>query len=318
VDNSLDLNGDDDRILPIARLRIKLNSSINKPSLMAVFLGTMVLLAWAWLTSVQVSAKVRPLSDFSYSNDRENELGNLNKLALLVGKPNLNSLKDSSPASVVVGGNGILAGTVSAYGKTLLSEYSGSDSYITYKVKNGDTLTKISKNFNIPIKTITDTNPSIRKSFLSLGQELKILLPSTALAADSDYIDSDISTSKNLPDLKGYFADPAEGIAGPLHNHNAVDIGNSCGTEVTAAAEGLVIDLADSGWNGGYGNYIVIEHSNNTKTKYAHLEKIKNVIGDYVKKGAEIGTIGNTGEVHGATGCHLHFEVIGAVNPFTR
>jgi murein DD-endopeptidase MepM/ murein hydrolase activator NlpD len=122
-----------------------------------------------------------------------------------------------------------------------------------------------------------------------------------------------------LPNYPGYFAIPTTGWNwGIVHNYNAVDIANACGTPVYSSAEGLVIESSSSGWNGGYGAYIIIEHPNNTKTRYAHLEKIFTSIGDYVSQGDLIANIGNTGQTHGPTGCHLHFEVIGARNPFAK
>ena len=105
---------------------------------------------------------------------------------------------------------------------------------------------------------------------------------------------------------------------GRLHNYNAVDIANACGTSIYAAAEGLVIDEKSFGWNGGYGHYVDIEHPNGVITRYAHTEKNSVSVGDYVAQGDVIAYIGNTGLTHGVTGCHLHFEVRGARNPFTK
>ncbi len=119
-----------------------------------------------------------------------------------------------------------------------------------------------------------------------------------------------------------YFIQPASGQNwGILHASNAVDIANSCGTQVVAAAEGVVtedVNYDQGAWNAGYGNYLMIEHPNGTKTRYAHLEKIKVSVGTVVGRGEAIGTIGNTGKVHGVTGCHLHFEVIGMANAFVK
>ena len=89
-------------------------------------------------------------------------------------------------------------------------------------------------------------------------------------------------------------------------------------TSVYAAAEGLVIEAGNIGWNNGYGGYIKIKHPNKTYTAYAHLNKILVDEGKYVSQGAKIGLMGNTGNTHGPTGCHLHFEVRGAKNPFAK
>ncbi len=118
------------------------------------------------------------------------------------------------------------------------------------------------------------------------------------------------------PDLGDYFTMPAKGFNwGKLHPHNAVDIANDCGTEIRASAEGMVNETSLGMWNGGYGNYILISHPNGTKTRYAHLNKVLVSVGQHVKKGELIGIMGETGD---ATGCHVHFEIIGAVNPFAK
>jgi murein DD-endopeptidase MepM/ murein hydrolase activator NlpD len=68
-----------------------------------------------------------------------------------------------------------------------------------------------------------------------------------------------------------------------------------------------------SGWNGGYGQYVVIKHANGTQTLYAHLSSNAVGVGDVVAAGETIGALGNTGK---STGPHLHFEVRGGRNPF--
>jgi murein DD-endopeptidase MepM/ murein hydrolase activator NlpD len=99
-----------------------------------------------------------------------------------------------------------------------------------------------------------------------------------------------------------------------IHGWNAVDIAAARGTPILAAAEGTVIVVRDNGgWNGGYGNYVVITHPNGTQTLYAHMTNAIVVTGQVVSNGEIIGFVGKTGF---ATGPHLHFEVRGAKNPF--
>ncbi len=108
---------------------------------------------------------------------------------------------------------------------------------------------------------------------------------------------------------------------GQLHAFNAVDIANRCGTPIYAAKEGFIIETSsDNSWNSGYGNYIKIEHPNNIQTFYSHLEKTADsiAIGQFVKEKELIGYMGSTGNTHGPTGCHLHFEVHGAENPLAQ
>lgn len=102
---------------------------------------------------------------------------------------------------------------------------------------------------------------------------------------------------------------------GRIHAYNGVDISNPCGTPIYAAASGKVILADSSGWNGGYGKYIKIQHPNGVITLYAHLSGMVVVGGESVAQGQLIGYMGITGR---STGCHLHFEVRGAKNPLAR
>lgn len=102
---------------------------------------------------------------------------------------------------------------------------------------------------------------------------------------------------------------------GRTHSYNGVDISNPCGTPIYAAAAGNIILSDSSGWNGGYGKYIKIQHSNGVVTLYAHLSSIIAGAGESVAQGQLIGYMGTTGR---STGCHLHFEVRGAKNPLAR
>ena len=98
-----------------------------------------------------------------------------------------------------------------------------------------------------------------------------------------------------------------------IHGYNAVDLAASIGTSIRAAAAGEVIVSKMGGWNGGYGNYIVIRHGGGAQTLYAHTSSILVSVGDSVASGETIGAVGNSGQ---STGPHLHFEVRGTSNPF--
>lgn len=183
---------------------------------------------------------------------------------------------------------------------------------ILYNVQPGDTLDSIAEKYSADIDKIIDYNMGLSPSELETRQT--IIIPYSKPLSGSYYL-----TTQTLPEYPGYFAIPTTGWNwGKLHNYNAVDIANACGTPVYASAEGLVIEESSFSWNDGYGKHIMIEHPNNTKTKYAHLQKTLVSIGDYVLQGDLIGYIGNTGKTHGITGCHLHFEVYGAKNPFAK
>lgn len=85
--------------------------------------------------------------------------------------------------------------------------------------------------------------------------------------------------------------------------HQGVDIGAATGTAIIAADSGMV---SFAGWNGGYGNFVRIEHGEGNKTCYGHLSRFAVKVGDKVSKGDVIGYVGSTGV---STGPHLHFEV---------
>ena len=87
--------------------------------------------------------------------------------------------------------------------------------------------------------------------------------------------------------------------------HTGIDIGASHGSNIVAAESGTVI-LAHYGWNGGYGNYIIINHGNGITTRYAHASQLYVTDGQTVTKGQVIAAVGTTGN---STGPHLHFEV---------
>jgi len=103
---------------------------------------------------------------------------------------------------------------------------------------------------------------------------------------------------------------PTKGVVtskfGPRKNrmHDGIDIGAKTGTDVVAAAAGKVV-YSDSKLS-GYGNLIIIRHSKDMFTAYAH--NVRNLVhrGDRVVEGQHIADVGATGR---ATGPHLHFEV---------
>lgn len=88
-----------------------------------------------------------------------------------------------------------------------------------------------------------------------------------------------------------------------MKQHTGVDFSVPSGTPIYVTGNGVVVE---AGWRGGYGNTIMVDHGFNYKTLYAHLSSIEVKKGQKVKRGEQIGRVGNTGV---SVGPHLHYEV---------
>ncbi len=182
---------------------------------------------------------------------------------------------------------------------------------VKYEVRKGDTLETIAKKFRGDVEEIIAFNGRAIGESLSAGDVL--IVPDGELASPAGV--SVTARAPRLPEFIGYFLRPIIGgrRSRGLHGFNGIDLANSCGFPVVAAADGTVLLARVSGWNGGYGRYVVVAHPNNTQTLYAHLGAVGVSAGDRVGRGGNIGQIGSTGN---STGCHVHFEIRGAKNPF--
>ncbi len=87
------------------------------------------------------------------------------------------------------------------------------------------------------------------------------------------------------------------------HAHKGMDIAAPRGTQIKASADGKI---SYSGWMGGYGNLIIIDHGNGIQTYYGHCSKLYAKVGEQVTAGDVIAAVGSTGN---STGNHLHFEI---------
>lgn len=185
-------------------------------------------------------------------------------------------------------------------------------------VVKSDTLTSLAKRYSADANEIAQYNGLDSAAPLEVGST--IIIPGGEIAVSTPRPRS--SSGIREPYLggsgsvqTGYYSNPVSGgtITQGLHGWNAVDIGAARGTPIHAAADGTVIVARNGGWNGGYGNYVVITHENGTQTLYSHMRHTIVSPGQSVSSGQTIGYVGKTGL---ATGPHLHFEVRGAANPF--
>lgn len=142
----------------------------------------------------------------------------------------------------------------------------------------------------------------------NLKQQIKKTIETVGEIRDYLHIQRDVyvSTPKGLP-VDGYISSPYGSRVHPKSGtkdfHSGVDISTNPGDPVKATADGIV---SFSGWSGGSGNLIVIEHGHGFSTVYAHNKNNIVKVGQKVKRGETIAHVGSTGN---STGPHVHYEI---------
>lgn len=216
----------------------------------------------------------------------------------------------------------------------------------TYIVQQGETITQIAEKFSLHVASILDANSINAENLKKVKQGTVLVIPSTDTSTSNDWLvavnkaeeeeraaavaaealrKKQLAAAKN----KAYAASTGSatssaysgidtgGLGAPLaynngisrgysSGHRGIDYMASIGTPVTSAAGGKIVKIS-TGWSGGYGNMIIVDHGGGRATRYAHLSQINSSIGQTVSKGQTIGLSGNTGR---STGPHLHYELI--------
>lgn len=191
---------------------------------------------------------------------------------------------------------------------------------VGYKVKSGDSLEKIAKTYDVSVEAITAQN-AIENGVIQKGQLLflpgaKPIAPPTNIANrnSSTYTNTRINASPSsaVPSVGKIFIYPTRGnvTQGFRGGHYALDIADRSKPPIWAAGAGTVEKVSTGTWGGGYGNHVIINHGNGVKTLYGHMDSVGVSVGQEVNQGDVLGIMGNTGRVYGATGIHLHWEVI--------
>lgn len=198
---------------------------------------------------------------------------------------------------------------------------------VEHLVKSGQTISSIAALYSVPKEDIVEVNRLSENATIRIG--LNLIIPDGRPPAAPLQKPRPLAIGPSgIPDIDG-----REGGGGGFlwptvcrritqyfmnWRHTGLDIACSMGADVYAAEEGIV----EKAWfnRGGYGNHIILEHSDGSKTLYGHLKAGGMLVspGEYVKKGQVIGLMGSTGR---SSGTHLHFEVIingTRVNPFNR
>jgi len=184
---------------------------------------------------------------------------------------------------------------------------------IKHKIKRGETLDKIAKNYDIEKEKIIVFNDLIDESAIRIGDELFIpggrKLPAYVAPSRTvrSYVGSPPPSSAAPSSTKLQWPTSGRRITQYYHwRHSGLDIDGTYSSPIYAAENGTVIRADGSGWNGGYGKVIIIDHGQGMHTLYAHLSKIYVGVGERITRGQTIGMMGTTGK---SSGTHLHFEV---------
>ena len=183
---------------------------------------------------------------------------------------------------------------------------------LIHYVASGETINKLASTYKVDAKEIISFNGLADENDIAIGDILVVpdgIMP----ASPPKYVE--------VPLANSYFIPPTNGrISQGLHWYNAIDFANACGSPIYASAGGQV-QKVKYGYNNGAGNYITILHPNGVVTMYGHVASSIVNLGDQVSQGQVIGYVGGKPGMPGAgisTGCHVHFAVIGARNPFAQ
>ncbi len=268
------------------------------------------------ITIVNSSALLPDSGPLGTIADIEEQEANQGQISIYVVRPgdSLSEIAEMFSVSVntIIWANDIKRGDLIRVDQTLIIlPISG----VQYTIKKGDTLAGIAKKFKGDAEEIIQFNGLNGSGKLAVGEIVVIPGGESSMPKYTPSYSRTRVQGAGGPSYAGYYMRPISGgrKSQGLHGYNAVDLATSCGTPIMASASGDVIINKNWGWNAGYGKYIVIKHPNGTQTLYSH--NINNIVsvGWHVVKGQIIGYVGSTGR---STGCHVHFEIRGAYNPF--
>ncbi|MDR1376193.1 MAG: LysM peptidoglycan-binding domain-containing M23 family metallopeptidase [Synergistaceae bacterium] len=197
---------------------------------------------------------------------------------------------------------------------------------IFYKFKNGDKIEAIAKRYQVSVDKIRKVNPTV--DFVSLKAGNEIFLPGARPEAIAETAEKKSGSSAGKSGSSGSIQKASRSFRWPVMGkinspfgwrrhpitrrrdfHTGLDIKASRGTIIRSSREGQVVY---SGWMGGYGKVVVVEHSRGQSTLYAHCSSLLVKQGAKISVGQNIARVGSTGRT---TGPHLHFEVRNGNSP---
>jgi LysM repeat protein len=203
-----------------------------------------------------------------------------------------------------------------------------SSNSVKHKINSGESILSISQKYKVSISDLISANPE--KDLINLKSGQDIAVPVTMDIKDAparpsslySKIPRNLIASRSMSsttDRNRQFAPGNGAMAWPVPSsrnissrygprwggfHPGIDITAPIGTPIIATKGGVVIS---SGWAGGYGKCIIVDHGNGISTRYAHASALLVNQGQHVQAGQVIARMGSTGW---STGSHLHYEVM--------
>ena len=182
---------------------------------------------------------------------------------------------------------------------------------VLYTMKTGDALADVAKKYKGELRTMLELEyNNIASATAAPVSGTMVMIP----GGEKEYQPRTVSIGGqtvivNAPKGGGRFMWPAQGYISTFfgeNGHRGIDIatrGTTPGAPIYASDAGVVVL---SGWNGGFGNCVIVDHGNGYQTLYGHLSALYPQQGQNVRRGQAIGKMGSTGN---STGVHLHFEI---------
>jgi murein DD-endopeptidase MepM/ murein hydrolase activator NlpD len=216
---------------------------------------------------------------------------------------------------------------------------------VPYTIKKGDTIASIAKSYKADTQDISEYN-DISDTNLKIGDKIivpggvvvkKVEAPVIVIKTEKEKTETKVQEKAEKPETQlaektqasqeqmvsgngitgGYiwpFPKGSGRVSQRLHDDNAYDFAAPKGTPIYAIQDGKVLIADGSGYNGGYGLYVVVDFDDGGQAIFGHMSKVATSVGETVKKGDVIGYVGSTGR---STGNHVHIGYHGGKsNPF--
>ena len=180
--------------------------------------------------------------------------------------------------------------------------------------KNSENKNNISieQKYETKLSDFTSTEQAVASLYKEADVKKTTTVASTVTTRSSEKISTSTNISNSAPSLGINLAQPVSGKLTSRYGekssirssaHTGLDIANSTGTPIKAAASGTVVF---AGTKGSYGRMVIISHGNGVQTYYGHCSSLDVSVGQTVSQGQVIAKMGSTGN---STGPHLHLEI---------